>query len=95
MSDKCVDFSALMRYDTTHTQAGVAERYTRLSQKQVLERDCGFESHHRHTPSTDICGCRFHARFPLSTSTGVVENLLLSGGSPVNFPVRIHRIDIV
>src|SRR5579875_559571 len=34
--------------------AGVAERYTRLSQKQVPSRGCGSESHHRHSPSIAV-----------------------------------------
>lgn len=29
--------------------AGVAERYTRRSQKPLPARACGFESHHRHS----------------------------------------------
>ena len=53
------------------------------------------ESPLRHDPSTDVCGCRFHARFPTSVSTGFVENGVSSSGFPVNFPVSLHRIDIV
>jgi hypothetical protein len=53
------------------------------------------DQHHRHKPASGVHRGPSYAQIPISISMMVVQNLPLSFGFPVNFPVSPNREDNV
>lgn len=65
-----------------NAQAGVAERYTRRSQKPLPDRACGFESHRRHLPNIS----RYVLLLEQASKRPLTEQTLITRRLTINVP---------